>query len=134
MVFAINIASNIIANLQHSLDISQDNVNERLVSTQATAVDGRSGTVRNDDGLIDLQLAMPTWLGGKGGAANPEQLCGPLCNAVIQVTRNREKRIRDNEVEVTARAGLSPNGRERMEFGGAKAFHDGRTSLGHMLN
>lgn len=29
---------------------------------------------RSDDGVLDLQLAMPSALGGKSGATNPEQL------------------------------------------------------------
>ncbi|MGC8140629.1 organic hydroperoxide resistance protein, partial [Salmonella enterica] len=45
-----------------------------LYSTKVTAIGGRSGTIRSEDGLLDLQLALPTSLGGKGGATNPEQL------------------------------------------------------------
>lgn len=39
---------------------------------------GRNGHVETTDGLLKLDLAMPTELGGKGGATNPEQLfaCG----------------------------------------------------------
>ncbi|MCQ8875058.1 organic hydroperoxide resistance protein [Mesorhizobium sp. LMG17149] len=45
-----------------------------LYSTQARAVGGRAGHVQSDDGLLNLDLAMPKELGGKGGATNPEQL------------------------------------------------------------
>src|SRR3546814_1864998 len=56
---------------------------------------------------------MPGSLGGKGGATNPEQLFAAgyaACfgNAVIHVTRNQDKKIRDNDVEVDATGGLSP--------------------------
>jgi Ohr subfamily peroxiredoxin len=86
-----------------------------LYSTRVTAVGGRNGTVRSDDGLVDLQLALPPGLGGKGGATNPEQLFAAgyaACfgNAVIHVTRNREAKIRDNDVEVIATVGITPNG------------------------
>lgn len=86
-----------------------------LYAAKATAVGGRNGTVRSDDGLVDLQLALPTALGGKGGATNPEQLFAAgyaACfgNAVIHSTRNKETKIRDNDVEVTATVGLVPNG------------------------
>lgn len=86
-----------------------------LYSTKVTAVGGRSGTVRSDDGLIDLSLATPSGLGGKGGATNPEQLFAAgyaACfgNAVIHTTRNKDTRIRDNDVEVTATVGLEPDG------------------------
>ena len=45
-----------------------------LYSTRVTANGGRNGTVRSEDGLLDLQLSLPPALGGKGGATNPEQL------------------------------------------------------------
>jgi hypothetical protein len=35
---------------------------------------GRHGSIRSEDGLLDLSLAMPKVLGGNGGATNPEQL------------------------------------------------------------
>ena len=36
--------------------------------------DGRNGHVHTDDGLLDLDVRMPSELGGPGGATNPEQL------------------------------------------------------------
>jgi Ohr subfamily peroxiredoxin len=85
-----------------------------LYTAKATAIGGRNGTVRSDDGLIDLQLALPAGLGGKGGATNPEQLFAAgyaACfgNAVIHATRNKETKIRDNDVEVIATVGIGPN-------------------------
>ncbi|MFC3688784.1 Ohr family peroxiredoxin [Aquipuribacter hungaricus] len=35
---------------------------------------GRDGRVRTEDGVLDLDLRMPTELGGAGGGANPESL------------------------------------------------------------
>jgi Ohr subfamily peroxiredoxin len=86
-----------------------------LYSAKARAVGGRHGAVRTDDGLLDLQLAMPVAMGGKGGATNPEQLFAAgyaACfeNAVIHVSRNKETKVRDNDIEVTATVGLQPNG------------------------
>lgn len=86
-----------------------------LYATKATAVGGRGGRVRSDDGAVDLQLALPVELGGKGGATNPEQLFAAgyaACfgNAVIHSTRNKDVKIRDSEVEVTAAVALEPNG------------------------
>lgn len=85
-----------------------------LYAAKASAVGGRNGTVRSDDGLLDLQLAMPRALGGKGGATNPEQLFAAgyaACfgNAVIHSTRGNPTKIRDNDVEVTATVGIGPN-------------------------
>ena len=84
-----------------------------LYTAKATAIGGRNGTVRSDDGLIDLQLALPAGLGGKGDATNPEQLFAAgyaACfgNAVIHATRNKETKISDNDVEVTATVGIGP--------------------------
>ena len=47
-----------------------------LYTARATAVGGRSGPVRSDDGVLDLQLAPPRKR--VPGATNPEQLfaCG----------------------------------------------------------
>ncbi|MBA4046634.1 MAG: organic hydroperoxide resistance protein [Erythrobacter sp.] len=86
-----------------------------LYSTVVTAIGGRSGTVKSDDGLLEIRLAMPNGLGGKGGATNPEQLFAAgyaACfgNAVIHVTRNKDRAIKDEDVEVAATVGLTPNG------------------------
>jgi Ohr subfamily peroxiredoxin len=86
-----------------------------LYSTKVTAVGGRSGTIRSEDGLLDLQLAMPTALGGKGGATNPEQLFAAgyaACfeNAVIHVTRGKAQKVKDNDIVVVAEVGMAPNG------------------------
>jgi osmotically inducible protein OsmC len=43
--------------------------------TSATAVGGRDGRIRTEDGKIDLQLAVPWELGGpEGEGTHPEQL------------------------------------------------------------
>lgn len=84
-----------------------------LYTTRVNAVGGRAGTVKSDDGILDLQLAVPASLGGKGGATNPEQLFAAgyaACfeNAVIHVTRRGEHKVRDEDIEVTAEVGLLP--------------------------
>ena len=86
-----------------------------LYSTKVTALGGRSGTVRSEDGVLDLSLALPTTMGGKGGATNPEQLFAAgyaACfeNAVIHITRNKATRVKDTDIVVVAEVGLSPNG------------------------
>jgi osmotically inducible protein OsmC len=85
-----------------------------LYSATAVAVGGRSGTVRSDDGLLNVRLALPTEMGGKGGATNPEQLFAAgyaACfgNAVIRVSRSMGSKLRDQDVEVEARVGILPN-------------------------
>ena len=86
-----------------------------LYTTKVTAVGGRSGTIKSDDGMLDLHLAMPKELGGKGGATNPEQLFAAgyaACfeNAVIHVTRAQTDKVRDNDIKVVGEVGLLPNG------------------------
>lgn len=87
-----------------------------LYSTKVTAIGGRSGSVRSDDGLLDLPLALPKALGGKGGATNPEQLFAAgyaACfeNAVIHVTRSKKDRVKDDDIKVVADVSLLPNGK-----------------------
>ena len=45
-----------------------------LYKTRVNAYGGRSGTIRSEDGILDMPLALPKELGGNGGATNPEQL------------------------------------------------------------
>ena len=64
-----------------------------LYTAEATATGaGRAGRVRSTDGLIDTDLAVPTDMGGPGGATNPEQLlaagyAGCFHNALRLVAR-----------------------------------------------
>jgi len=86
-----------------------------LYSTKVTALGGRAGTVRSDDGLLALPLALPKAMGGKGGATNPEQLFAAgyaACfeNAVIHVTRGKATKVADDDITVVAEVGLLPNG------------------------
>jgi Ohr subfamily peroxiredoxin len=46
-----------------------------LYTATATATgDGRNGHTATDDGLVDVDVRVPTEMGGPGGATNPEQL------------------------------------------------------------
>ncbi|TNC47304.1 organic hydroperoxide resistance protein [Rubellimicrobium rubrum] len=86
-----------------------------IYSTKATVVGGRTGTVRTEDGLLDLPLAIPREMGGRGGATNPEQLFAAgyaACfeSAVIHHTRKQAEKVRDEDIEVTATVGLASNG------------------------
>jgi len=68
-----------------------------LFTSKATAQGGRGGHVKSDDGLIDLDLVMPTENTDKTGT-NPEQLfaCGySACydGALNLVAKNNDKNI-----------------------------------------
>jgi osmotically inducible protein OsmC len=85
-----------------------------LYETKVTATGGRHGTIRSDDGLLLLSLAMPESLGGPGGATNPEQLFAggyAACfeNALLRIAREAGVTLADPDVEVTAEIGLDRN-------------------------
>jgi Ohr subfamily peroxiredoxin len=85
-----------------------------LYSTKVTASGGRHGHIRSEDGLLDLKLALPRQLGGKGDATNPEQLFAggyAACfeNALLRVSREAGLRFADPDVEVTAEVGIRRN-------------------------
>jgi Ohr subfamily peroxiredoxin len=87
---------------------------QTIYSTKVTAVGGRAGSVKSEDGLLELQLALPNALGGKGGATNPEQLFAAgyaACfeNAVIHAARTQKVHLKDNDVVVVAEVGMGPN-------------------------
>ncbi len=85
---------------------------EAIYTAKVTASGGRHGKIRSDDGVLDLQLAMPQALGGKGGATNPEQLFAggyAACfeNALFRAARESRHNIPDGDIEVVGEVGLS---------------------------
>ena len=83
-----------------------------LYLARVTATGGRHGSIKSDDGLLDVKLAMPRSLGGAGDATNPEQLFAggyAACfeNALLRVSREAGRRFADSDVEVVAEVGLS---------------------------
>ncbi|MCG9577990.1 organic hydroperoxide resistance protein [Vibrio tubiashii] len=82
-----------------------------LYKTQATALAGRNGLVKTDDGLLELELAYPKEMGGTGAATNPEQLFAAgysacFSNAILHVAR--EGKVALKEAPVTAEVGIGP--------------------------
>jgi Ohr subfamily peroxiredoxin len=43
-------------------------------TTAHSTGDGRNGHVQSDDGFVDMDVRIPTEMGGAGGATNPEEL------------------------------------------------------------
>ena len=85
-----------------------------LYTTKVTATGGRHGHIRSEDGLLDLKLALPRQLGGKGDATNPEQLFAggyAACfeNALLRVSREAGLKFADEDVEITAEVGIRRN-------------------------
>lgn len=83
-----------------------------LYKTQATALAGRNGQVKTDDGLLELELSYPKEMGGSGAATNPEQLFAAgysacFSNAILHVAR--EAKVALKNAPVTAEVGIGPN-------------------------
>jgi osmotically inducible protein OsmC len=106
--------SNMKTQEQTHLTTDSDRLKSTLYSTKVTATGGRHGQIRSDDGLLDMKLALPRQLGGRGDATNPEQLFAggyAACfeNALLRVSREAGLRFADEDVKVTAEVGLSRN-------------------------
>jgi osmotically inducible protein OsmC len=85
-----------------------------LNTTKVAATGGRHGHIRSEDGLLDLTLALPRQLGGRGDATNPETLFAggyAACfeNAILHVSRDAGLKFVDEDIEVIAEIGLSRN-------------------------
>ena len=84
-----------------------------LYQTSATAVGGRTGTARSDDGRLDVDLSTPKELGGPGGAGtNPEQLFAAGYAAcflgALKVAGQQLKVNVPPESSITATVGIGP--------------------------
>ena len=82
---------------------------DALYVATATSHGGRSGRATTPDGTLDLNIAVPTELGGEGGGTNPEQLFAAgyascFLNALSLVAAKRE--IDTSDATVTADVGL----------------------------
>lgn len=47
---------------------------EAIYTAKAVVSGGRDGTARTEDGQLELKLALPKQMGGKGDGTNPEEL------------------------------------------------------------
>ncbi|GIP38088.1 organic hydroperoxide resistance protein [Paenibacillus sp. J31TS4] len=83
---------------------------DKLYTATATAVGGRTGTVKTDDGKLSFQLTTPKEMQGEGGeGTNPEQLfaCGySACfGSALQLIAKQQK-VDADQAEVTAHVTL----------------------------
>ena len=83
---------------------------EILYIAEATALGGREGHARTSDGRLDVDLDVPTALGGTGEAGtNPEQLLAAGWAACFQSSMMRYAAMRKVDLSgarVTARIGI----------------------------
>ena len=87
-----------------------------LYSASATTSGGRNGHVESSDGELDLDLAMPEGLGGKGGSGtNPEQLFAAGYSACFEsalrlVAGRQKKDVGDASVRANVDIGQTGDG------------------------
>src|SRR3989442_12990129 len=83
-----------------------------LYVAEATATGGREGHARTSDGRVDVELDVPTEMGGTGGpGTNPEQLFAVGYSACFQSSLLRlaaGRRLDLTGTRGTARAGIGP--------------------------
>lgn len=82
-----------------------------LYTADVTAEGARHGHVRSSDGLIDLDLALPPGMGGKGDRTNPEQLFGAAyaaCFGGAVEYQAQQAGKKTGVVSVRARVGVGP--------------------------
>jgi Ohr subfamily peroxiredoxin len=83
-----------------------------LYTAEASATGGREGHARTNDGRLDVDLDVPSEMGGAGGpGTNPEQLFAAgyaACfqSALLRVASGRKLDVSDSRI--TARVGIGP--------------------------
>lgn len=92
-----------------------DIIATNLYTTSVTSTGGRDGSVRSDDGIVDLPLKAPQELGGPGGATNPEQLFAAgyaacLHSALVLVASSQGVDTTGSTVQATTRLGKDDGG------------------------
>ncbi len=84
-----------------------------MYTAVVTATGGRQGQVKSDDGIIDMQLALPVGVGGNNEKTNPEQLFAAGYAACFQsallVVAGKHKERLNPESTVTAHVDLLKN-------------------------
>src|SRR5881275_3700921 len=84
-----------------------------LYTARATASGGREGRSATDDGVLEVDLAVPREMGGPGGATNPEQLFAvgyAACFESALGVVGRRERAEVGDVSVDSRVSLLPTG------------------------
>lgn len=93
-----------------------------LYQTSAHVTGGRDGLAKSNDGQLEVRLAAPKELGGKGGATNPEQLFAAgyaACfeSALRHVARSQKIAIGDTSVDASVTLGTRDDGGFQLAVG-----------------
>jgi osmotically inducible protein OsmC len=89
------------------------NILEKVIyRAQATSTGGREGRAVSSDGILDIKLALPTEMGGKGDGTNPEQLFAAGYSAcfmgALKVVAGKEKIALPADTTITGLVGIGP--------------------------
>jgi len=82
-----------------------------LYTAEVTAIGARSGHATSSDDLLDVALALPPQMGGKGGATNPEQLFGAgyaACFGGSVEYLAHQQKLATGTITVKAKVGIGP--------------------------
>jgi Ohr subfamily peroxiredoxin len=83
-----------------------------LYTAEAHVEQGRAGHARSSDGALDVELSVPTELGGQGGpGTNPEQMFAAgygACFLGAVMTAARRKRVEIGDMQADVKVGLGP--------------------------
>lgn len=88
-------------------------IEKPLYTAVATAIGGRNGSVKSEDGVLDVAMVPPKALGGPGGAPNPEILFAAgysSCFGSALAHVAQAQKITTGPVKVTARVTLGQVG------------------------
>ncbi|MEU8486543.1 MULTISPECIES: organic hydroperoxide resistance protein [unclassified Streptomyces] len=86
---------------------------DAIYTAVATATHGRDGRAVSSDGRLDLQLGIPTEMGGNGQGTNPEQLFAAgysACFASALGLVGRAAKVDISDAAVTAEVGIGKQG------------------------
>ncbi|MCX4908262.1 organic hydroperoxide resistance protein [Streptomyces sp. NBC_00878] len=86
---------------------------DALYTAVATATHGRDGRAYSSDGKLDLELGIPTEMGGNGQGTNPEQLFAAgysACFASALGVVGRMAKVDVSDAAVTAEVGIGKQG------------------------
>lgn len=84
-----------------------------LYTATATAIGGRDGRAKSDDGKLEVAIAPPKELGGNGAGTNPEQLFAAgyaACFGSALSHVAKLQKIQTGPVAVTAKVAIGPAG------------------------
>ncbi|MGW3727942.1 organic hydroperoxide resistance protein [Streptomyces sp. NPDC000851] len=86
---------------------------DALYTAVATATHGREGRAVSSDGKLDLQLGIPTEMGGNGQGTNPEQLFAAgyaACFASALGLVGRQAKVDVSDAAVTGEVSIGKQG------------------------